>query len=155
MNLQINSASQGHWAATPRNLDEADYFTIGDMARTFKVSLRALRFYEDRGLLKPDRHGFVRLYDAKQRSRLKLILKGKRLGFTLTGIMEMLKKHNDSEPLDFEETLEPLRVATQIEELERKRSGLDIAIQELRATQARLVGERELAGEREAAATAA
>ena len=76
-------------------------------------------------------------------------MKGKRLGFTLTGIMETLKKHNDSEPLDFEETLEPLRVATQIEELERKRSSLDIAIQELRATQMRL------AGEREAAATAA
>lgn len=142
MTLQMNSERPGLWSNPARNGEEADYFTIGDMARTFKVSLRALRFYEDRGLLKPDRHGFVRLYDAKQRGRLKLILKGKRLGFTLTGIQEMLANYNDEDPVEFEQTLEPMRIVSQIEELERKRMGLEIAIQELRATQTRLSSEK-------------
>src|SRR5664279_959196 len=56
--------------------------TIGEMARTYGVTLRALRFYEDRGLLKPLRDGTTRYYDAKARARLELILKGKTLGFT-------------------------------------------------------------------------
>lgn len=145
MTLQTNSERPGRWGNPARTIEDADYYTIGDMARTFKVSLRALRFYEDRGLLRPDRHGFVRLYDAKQRARLKLILKGKRLGFTLTGIQEMLANYNDSDPEEFEQTLEPMRILSQIEELERKRMGLDIAIQELRATQARLSVEKETA----------
>ena len=58
-------------------------YTIGDLAREFGVSLRTLRFYEDRGLLKPQRAGASRLYDGAQRARLELILKGKQLGFTL------------------------------------------------------------------------
>lgn len=138
MTLDMNSGRQTRWANNARAPELADYYTIGDMARTFKVSLRALRFYEDRGLLKPDRHGFVRLYDAKQRARLALILKGKRLGFTLTGIQEMLANFNDGDPVEFEQTLEPMRIVSQIAELERKRLGLEMAIQELRATQARL-----------------
>jgi DNA-binding transcriptional MerR regulator len=70
--------------------DENVSLTISDMARTFEVSLRDLRFYEDRGLLKPNRNGFVRLYDAEQQSRLKLILKSKRLGFSLAEIQKIL-----------------------------------------------------------------
>lgn len=114
-----------------------DYFTIGDMARHYQVSLRALRFYEDRGLMKPVRHGAVRLYDARQRIRLQLILKGKRLGFTLTQICEMLASHSEIEPAAFEDTLEPERIVSQIETLERQRAGLEHAISELRATHAR------------------
>jgi hypothetical protein len=58
-------------------------FTIGAMARDFGVSLRALRFYEDRGLLHPIRRGSTRLYTVRDREHLELILRGKRLGFTL------------------------------------------------------------------------
>ena len=65
-------------------------FTIGDLAREFSVSLRTLRFYEDRGLLSPKRQGTMRLYGTRDRVRLSMILKGKQLGFTLGEISAML-----------------------------------------------------------------
>ena len=67
-------------------------FTIGDMARAYRVTLRALRFYEDRGLIRPIRHGVSRFYDAAARARFETILRGKQLGFTLTQIYAMLPK---------------------------------------------------------------
>ena len=75
-------------------------YTIGDLAREFDVTLRALRFYEDKGLLSPRREGLARLYSAADRVRLQLILKGKRLGFTLAEISEMVEAHerNDAGP---------------------------------------------------------
>lgn len=69
---------------------EAELFTIGDLAREFDVTLRALRFYEDKGLLSPRREGLTRLYSAAERSRLAIILKGKKLGFTLAEIKAMV-----------------------------------------------------------------
>ncbi|MBS7542284.1 MerR family transcriptional regulator [Ancylobacter oerskovii] len=69
---------------------DALYFTIGDLAREFDVTLRALRFYEDKGLLSPRREGLTRLYTPSDRSRLAIILKGKKLGFTLAEIKAMV-----------------------------------------------------------------
>ncbi|RTE87807.1 MerR family DNA-binding transcriptional regulator [Lysobacter sp. N42] len=60
-----------------------DTFSIGDLAREFDITTRSIRFYEDQGLLKPERRGQTRIYHQKDRVRLKLILRGKRLGFTL------------------------------------------------------------------------
>ncbi|MDE2577348.1 MAG: MerR family transcriptional regulator [Hyphomicrobiales bacterium] len=102
--------------------------TIGELARRYRVTLRALRFYEDRGLIKPTRYGTGRFYDAQARARLETILKGKKLGFTLTQIAAMLPQ--ESGPLQLEEQ----QVARQIAELERKREDLDQAIAELRKT---------------------
>ena len=64
--------------------DGTKLYTIGDLAREFGVTLRTLRFYEDRGLLSPRRDGTARIYDPRDRERLSVILKGKQLGFTLT-----------------------------------------------------------------------
>ncbi len=58
-------------------------FTIGELSREFGVTLRALRFYENKGLISPHRDGLNRLYSQGDRTRLALILKGKKLGFTL------------------------------------------------------------------------
>src|SRR6476619_1475956 len=77
-------------AATPEHPSEEEIYTIGDLSREFGVTLRALRFYEDKGLLSPAREGMTRLYSAQDREHLKLILKGKRLGFTLVEIDEAL-----------------------------------------------------------------
>jgi DNA-binding transcriptional MerR regulator len=66
--------------------------SIGAIAREFGVSLRALRFYEDKGLLEPLRQGTTRLYSVDDRSRLSTILKGKALGFTLREIREMVRE---------------------------------------------------------------
>ena len=110
--------------------------TIGQLAAEFGVSLRTLRFYEDRKLLRPRRDGTARLYSNADRLRLQMILKGKQLGFTLTEISELIGAQDSSD--NFEEKLQPQQIATQIDHLERQRREIDEAISRLRATHARL-----------------
>lgn len=106
--------------------------TIGDMARRYGVTLRALRFYEDRGLIHPYRQGTARYYDAATRNRLETILKGKQLGFTLGQIAALLPAQNeDDNPRSL--NLDHDQILTQIDRLERKRIELDAALEELRA----------------------
>ena len=79
--------------------DDHRTYSIRQLCREFGATARALRFYEDKGLLTPGRKGQTRVYDARDRARLKLILRGRRIGFTLQEIQEMLdlydrKDHN-------------------------------------------------------------
>jgi len=67
-----------------------DLARIGDMAKAFGVTLRTLRFYEDKGLLSPKREGSTRLYTRRDRARLKLILLGRKVGFTLRDVKQMI-----------------------------------------------------------------
>lgn len=113
-------------------------YTIGDLSREFDVSLRTLRFYEDRDLLHPQRRGNSRLYSAPDRVRLQIILKGKKLGFTLTEIHQMLGHGDGQDENDLQLGLNSELVRAQIDHLERQRSELDVAISELRATHLRL-----------------
>ena len=117
-------------------LDSHGEATIGEMASEFNVSLRTLRFYEDRKLLRPRRQGNTRIYGSGDRMRLKMILKGKQLGFTLTEISELIGAQDSSE--DFEQKLHPEQITTQIDHLERQRHEIEEAINRLRATQSRL-----------------
>ena len=64
-------------------------YTISDLAREFALTTRAIRFYEDEGLVAPARHGQSRVYGERERVRIKLILRGKRLGLTLSEIREL------------------------------------------------------------------
>jgi DNA-binding transcriptional MerR regulator len=66
------------------------FWTIGELSREFQATARALRFYEDKGMLHPQRDGLNRLYSVRDRARLQLILRGKRVGFTLSEIREMI-----------------------------------------------------------------
>ncbi len=111
-----------------------DFCSIGEMARTFGVTLRALRFYEDRGLIQPIRVGALRLYDARSRERLRIILKGKLLGFTLTEIRELLAASSKAEAnSDQDLNLAPDQIRSQLAALEQRRAQIDEAIQQLRA----------------------
>lgn len=111
-------------------------FTIGDLAREFGVTLRALRFYEHRGLLAPRRQGMNRFYNAGDRARLALILKGKQLGFTLTEIQNLLAAHqDDAAKVDLPLTRD--QMLTQLEILRTQREQLNAAIQELETKLAR------------------
>jgi len=65
-------------------------YSIGDLAREFDVTPRAIRFYEDQGLLAPRRDGQRRIYTQRERTRLKLTLRGKRLGLSLSEIRELI-----------------------------------------------------------------
>lgn len=66
-------------------------FKIGDLSKEFGVTLRTLRFYEDRGLLSPERRGTTRLYSRQDRTRLRLILLAKTLGFSLTEAKQLIE----------------------------------------------------------------
>ncbi len=77
-----------------RGVDESEtreVFKIGDLAREFGVTLRTLRFYEDRGLLNPERRGTTRLYSRRDRARLRMVLLAKLLGFSLTEAKQMIE----------------------------------------------------------------
>ena len=79
--------------------DDHRTYSIRQLCREFGATARALRFYEDKGLLTPARKGQTRVYDARDRARLKLILRGRRIGFTLQEIQDMMdlydqKDHN-------------------------------------------------------------
>ncbi len=119
------------------SIDASGEMTIGEMAAKFGVSLRTLRFYEDRKLLRPRREGAARIYGAGDRMRLQMILKGKQLGFTLTEIGELIGAQDSGG--DFEQKLRPQQIVLQIDHLERQRREIDEAIERLRATHARVV----------------
>ena len=114
-------------------------FTIGELSREFGVTLRALRFYENKGLISPQRDGLTRLYSPGDRNRLALILKGKKLGFTLGEIRQMIAIEEgsaDSDSLSFsrEKCLE------QIQMLERQKAELEEGLKELSRIYASLSG---------------
>jgi len=88
--------------------------TISQMSRLYRVSLRTLRFYEDRGLIKPRREGNARFYRAADRVRMKMILRGKKLGFTLTEINDLIGGEQANETPDLEERLQPHQIISQI-----------------------------------------
>lgn len=75
-------------------MDERSW-SISELAAEFDTTLRTIRFYEDRGLLVPQRRGTTRVFRHRERVRLKLILRGKRLGFTLDEIAEILNMYDD------------------------------------------------------------
>lgn len=135
------SATFGERDAPARERDkEPDaVFSIGEIARQFGLSLRALRFYEDRGLLHPRRRGMTRLYSDRDRAHLQLILKGKQLGFTLGEIREILTSRGDCvEPLELQLNLNPDQIIAQIHHLERQRADLEVALSELKAAHQRV-----------------
>jgi DNA-binding transcriptional MerR regulator len=129
-------------------------FTIGDLAREFGVTLRTLRFYEDKGLLSPKRHGTSRIYNRRDRARLKLALMGKKVGFSLVEIKEMLDLYDlkDGQATQLRVSLE--RFESQISLLRQQKQDIEQEIEELTRTMdivAGMLKERE-AAERQATA---
>jgi DNA-binding transcriptional MerR regulator len=106
-------------------------FSIGEMAREFRLSLRTLRFYESRGLVSPRHHGPVRSYQQADRTRLALILKAKKLGFTLAEIRQMLVTQEDSGNSPAFHLSRQMCVE-QINMLERQKRNIETALAELR-----------------------
>ena len=119
--------------------ERARTYTIGDLAREFGVSLRALRFYEDRGLLSPLRTGSARIYDEGQRAHLEVILKGKQLGFTLTEIRALLE-HEERAEAPPRLRLSARQIDDQIAHLERQKTEIESAIAELKAQRQKGMG---------------
>jgi DNA-binding transcriptional MerR regulator len=77
-------------SAAPEGPAREPHFTISQLASEFALTTRAIRFYEDEGLVAPRRNGQARIYGERERTRIKLILRGKRLGLSLSEIRELL-----------------------------------------------------------------
>ncbi len=107
-------------------------FTIRQLCLEFKVTPRALRFYEDKGLLSPAREGLNRVYSYKDRARLQLILRGKRVGLSLAEIREILDlyRENDGGAAQAAKSLKKFR--ERVLALEQQREDIDGAIDQLR-----------------------
>ena len=104
--------------------DSQRIYSIAELSREFAITPRTIRFYEDEGLIKQRRQGLTRLYSAGDRTRLGWILRGKRLGFALAEIRELLR-----------------RSRLHIEDLERKRRDLDAHIGEFKEVETQVSAE--------------
>ncbi len=109
-----------------------DMLTVTELARELGITPRAIRFYETKGLVNPRRAGTTRIYTHRERGRLQLILRGKRLGFSLTDIGEYLDLY-DADPAQHDQILLLLdKVNIRVEALKAQKDDLDATLGELR-----------------------
>jgi DNA-binding transcriptional MerR regulator len=122
-----------------------EQFTIRDLAREFGVTARTLRFYEEKELIAPRRAGQDRLYSRRDRARLKYVLMGKSVGFSLEEIRAMLDLYDLGDGQVTQLRVAHTRFREQIDRLKRQRKEMDRAIAELeraRATVAQMLASR-------------
>jgi DNA-binding transcriptional MerR regulator len=106
-------------------------WTIRQLCREFGVTPRALRFYEDKGLLEPSRAGVNRVYSHRDRARLQLILRGRRVGLTLAEIGELLNLYDRRDGGTTQMRASLIKFRAQLATLKAQREDLDAAIDEL------------------------
>lgn len=106
-------------------------FSIRQLCREFGVTARALRFYEDKDLLHPGRRGQTRVYSARDRARLTLILQGKRVGFSLIEIREMLDLYDRKDGNAVQMAVSLKKFRAQLTALQRQQQDLEAAIKTL------------------------
>jgi DNA-binding transcriptional MerR regulator len=151
MNMQVAAARGGDSHDLAMTTGDP-LMKIGDMAKRHGVTLRTLRFYEDKGLLSPVRDGSTRLYTRRDNVRLKLILLGRKVGFSLREVKQMIDLYDPkgSNTRHLKVTLE--KSEKQLARLEKQRSLIDEAIGELGQG---IDVVRSLLSERQASATGA
>lgn len=130
-NIFDQVAGEHAWPPEPDTDDGKRSYTISEMMALFDVTARTLRFYEQEGLLEPTRDGQHRLYPLRERTRLKLILRGKRLGFSLVEIADILGMYESApgESGQLEHLIE--RIAERRAQLEQKLSDITAVLSDL------------------------
>src|SRR6185369_4955026 len=116
--------------------DRRESFTIADLSREFDVTARTIRFYEDQGLIAPTRQGLNRIYSRADRFRLGWILRGKRLGFSLAEIKELLDLYETDRSRVSQLKAALKRSRDHVVDMERKAADLQAQIAELRELEA-------------------
>ena len=128
-------------AKSPAPRDTQRIYSIAELAREFAVTARTIRFYEDEGLIKPRRQGTQRLYSVGDRARLGWILRGKRLGFSLAEIKQLLDLYQ-VDRTGLQQMRELLRRSRlHIEDLERRRADLDAQIGDFKDVETHVAAE--------------
>ena len=111
-----------------------DYIRIGEMAKKYGITLRTLRFYEDKGLISPKRDGSTRLYSHRDKARLKLILLGRKVGFSLRDVKQILDLYDPKGANTKQLRLALDKSEKQLSRLQKQRMVIDEAIEELSDT---------------------
>jgi DNA-binding transcriptional MerR regulator len=125
--------------ADAHGTDSERPYTIGELAREFAITARAIRFYEAKGLIAPARKGVARTYSRRDRARLTLILRGKNLGFSLEEIKEYLRLY-DADPSQVTQLRHLLvMIDERLRELRRKKADLERTQRELKTMRAQAV----------------
>jgi len=122
-------------------MSESRTYTIGEMAKEFEVTSRTLRLYEEEGLLKPQRVGTRRIYSERNRVRLRLILRGKRLGWSLSEIKELFDLYDSSHGEEAQLELMLVKLEQRREILEAQKRDIENALEDLE----RIVGNAQIA----------
>jgi DNA-binding transcriptional MerR regulator len=127
--MVVMADAPAHAVVSP--LPDRDRFTISDLSSEFDITARALRFYEDEGLISPERRGTQRIYSHRDRARLAWILRGKRVGFSLGEIREMIDLYDvgDGRRAQRQAAIDYSRARIAL--LERQKHDIDAAIEEL------------------------
>jgi DNA-binding transcriptional MerR regulator len=114
-------------------------YTISELAKEFDITPRAIRFYEDQGLISPSRKGRRRVYRERDRVRLKLVLRGKRLGFALSEVKEMFDLY-DTAPGETAQLRFLLgKIKDRREMLEQQRQDIEAVLHEMESVEKRAV----------------
>ena len=129
--MDLSSAAAAETTNSDSSAEPSALYAIGELCEDFGVTARALRFYEDEQLIAPERRGTSRFYSDRDRARLSWILRGKRVGFSLSEIREMLDLYDIGDHRQTQRRVTIERCRQRIDALKRQKVDIDATIAEL------------------------